>query len=152
MINEQVWGSIGLQVNACSISCEIYLILTTIFRRMNAPAWINGPPDFWLWLAISQKLLERSDSYFHHLKYRYSRVEDMGSFSASAPGAFIRQNTVLAITDIKVIDWQIPRFGHILTCVNRLIAVQRYLKILRLVASWLTLPYSRNDTLSAYLS
>ena len=46
----------------------------TIFRRINTPAWINAPLDFWLWLVLSQKLLNRSESNFQHLNLRYSVV------------------------------------------------------------------------------
>ena len=38
----------------------------TVFCRINVPAWINSPPT-WLQLAISQKLLNRSQSNFQHL-------------------------------------------------------------------------------------
>ena len=70
--------------------------------QINAPAWINTPLNCWLWLAISQKLFNQSESYFQHIKlFRclhmwHSSKSDKAKalFSATAPGAFIRPNTV----------------------------------------------------------
>ena len=55
---------------------EVPRCIYTVFRRINASTWINAtpPPNFWLWLAISQELLNRSESYFYHLKLGYSGV------------------------------------------------------------------------------
>ena len=80
---------------------------------LNKRACLNKcVPDFLLGLAVSQKLLIRSESSFQHLKLRFqgsilqvSSISDKGkgSFSVSAPGAFIRRNTVL------LNEWAIPR-------------------------------------------
>ena len=40
-----------------------YHILSNKQARLNKSA-----PNFWFWLAISQKLLDLSESYFQHLK------------------------------------------------------------------------------------
>ncbi len=36
---------------------------------------LERTPDFWLWLAISQQLFNRSESSFQHLKLRYIQVD-----------------------------------------------------------------------------
>ena len=42
----------------------------TVICRINVPAWINTPPDFLFYLAISQKLISRSQSNFQHFLLR----------------------------------------------------------------------------------
>ena len=76
---------------------SIYRILPSTCTCLNKRA-----PNFWIWLAISQKLINWSESSFKLLKLRHSRVHTasywtwtrLRVFSASTPSMFIQRNMV----------------------------------------------------------
>ncbi len=117
-----------MHISSTFYSCTFFVMYITtilnqctVFCQINAPAWINTLPDFWLWLAISQKLLNPSELYFQHLNVRYYRVHPVsfieiqgwGVFYVFAPSAFIRRYTV----SLDVFHTR-PFFSKILGSIN----------------------------------
>ena len=73
-----------------SIIClPSFALDNTVFCRINAL-----PPDFWLWLVISQNLLKGKEIRSPNCKFHWNQTrKSKGAFSVSVPGVFIRRNT-----------------------------------------------------------
>ncbi len=70
------FGYVHLKHDLFKPVMSIHVIFNYIIKHYrispNKCAGLNKhTPDFWLWLAISQKLFNWSESYFQHVKCRY---------------------------------------------------------------------------------